>query len=376
MNLKRLSEYTIPDVEKKAIINSILDVSVDMCDDMEMAKLELCCLDAPSEENITKYCPKCGQQYPSGDLFCFKCAVSLKHIKDIDVSSIRMNPSFEVRKSVSYDCFADILTDENLERIADFSFTVNDLNEITRNIKVSALKRLDGAIKDNEILLDRLSLLDKITLFAKSFVDVEYKSYGPELGYFEFSKIHIDDRQQDILQITTIIHELSHFLLKEILTHSLCHVLDCDKTTQVESIALFILSYSPVSRLIDEYAAHTVEGRFTLFGYQDYSSYLAIEKTIDLPPDEIEMIKTIANSFAGYIKDILESFIDDDMLSDIKDKFETDIRDAPDYRNLALENCTLLNDTGMIQAIQFILHDGFAVSMDNLDKLNEYNGQW
>ena len=65
--------------------------------------------------------------------------------------------------------------------------------------------------------MDSLSTLEKIILFSKAFVKTEYKEGGGDLGHFEFNEIYIDDRATDALQITTVIHELSHFLLAEIL---------------------------------------------------------------------------------------------------------------------------------------------------------------
>ena len=221
-----------------------------------------------------------------------------------------------------------------------------------------------------------MTILEKVILFTKSFVDVEYKSYGAELGYYSFNKIHVDDRQLDSLQITTMLHELTHFLNKEILTHILCHLLDASKTREMESVIAFILSFSSENCLIDEYAAHTVEGRFTLFGYQDYSSFLSIQNTIERTDDEIEMLKTIANSLANVIKGIIESFIDDELLSDIKVQFRKDILDDPNYAQLKLENCTLLNDEGLLRAIQFVLLEGFATASQNVGKLMELNEMW
>ena len=85
------------------------------------------------------------------------------------------------------------------------------------------------------------------------------------------------------------------------------------------------------------------------------------------------MLKTIGNTFAIAIKHILESFINADLLKDIKNQFKSDIMDQPDYKNLALENCTLLNKEGLTRAVRFILYDGFAVAMDNIDTLEQYN---
>ncbi|WP_407376110.1 hypothetical protein [Methanobrevibacter sp.] len=391
MTLKGLGGYTRTDREKKLIIERLTkrpDFQYKM-----HAKYQL--MDAPAADfdleepvlkdevnelicdydvtPLTKFCPECGRKYPEGENFCLDCAEKLREIKSVDISSIDLNPTFDFTANNQYNNFSDILTAENLEKLTVENF---DVNKIVLNIKRTAFKRLDAAVKDNGIYLDSLSIVEKIMLFTKAFVDVEYKSYGAELGYYRFNRIYVDDRQLDALQITTMLHELAHFLIKEIITHVLCTIWECSKTTEIESVATFILSYSPVTALVDEYAAHTVEGRFTLYGFQDYSSFLNIEKSVELEKSEIEMLKTIGNTFANIIKKILESFIDAEMLSEIKDQFRRDILDQPDYRNLIHENCTLLNRKGMVEAIRLLLVEGFVVSMDNAEKLESYNEMW
>ena len=214
---------------------------------------------------------------------------------------------------------------------------------------------------------DWLSVLDQVLLFAKSFTQIEYKSYGEELGFYSFNVIEIDDRQRNSLQITTLIHELSHFLLDEILARVLCILLDCSKNEYIEALTTFILSYSPFTRLIDEYSAHTVEGRFAVYGYQDYSSFLQIEKSLDgeMSRDEIEITKSIGNTFANSIKDILESYIDVDLREDIKELFLKENFDSPNYEMLKLENCEKLTNEGF-------LSDGVDVARLNISKLEEY----
>ena len=135
------------------------------------------------------------------------------------------------------------------------------------------------------------------------------------------------------------------------------------------------MSYSPFTQLIDEYSAHTVEGRFTLYGYQDYSSFLQIEKSLDgeMETDEIEITKSIGNTFANSIKDILESFIDDDLRNNIKEQFEMDIHEDPNYEMLALENCNKLSDEGLIKSIWLILTEGFTQAALNVDTLIQYS---
>ena len=237
-------------------------------------------------------------------------------------------------------------------------------------------RNFDGLVKENEIEFDELKILEKIILFVKSFVRVYYKSFGGQLGYFEKDTIFIDDRQTDSLQITTLIHELSHFLIQEIIIHVLCRILDATRNGFMEALAAFILSYIPFTRLIDEYSAHNVEGRFTIFGFQDYSSYLQIEQSLEgeMSKEEIEITKSIGNNFAVSIKDILEALIDKQLRKEIKDQFMVDVLDKPDYMALEMENCQILNDEGFIKAIWLMVNDGCQVAASNVENLESIMG--
>ena len=263
--------------------------------------------------------------------------------------------------------------------IKDFNFNCRDYNKIILKIKRDALKNLDNIIRENDIELYGLSITDKVMLFAKSFVSVNFKSQGQQLGYFENNTIFIDDRQKDSFKITTLIHELSHFLIHEIIVSIIAEILDASKNEYLNQLATFILSYDDFVCLIDEYAAHTVEGRFTLFGYQDYSSFIKIEKNLEnkRSKDEIEVIKSIGNNFSISIKNILESFIDEDLREEIKDQFEKECRESPNYGMLQYENCQKLNEEGFIQALWLMINEGIRESKVALnDRKTHWRGLW
>lgn len=375
--LKELSGYLEVDRQKKQLINSIIQpilessrfISKKECD---YDFIEPCYMEyAP----LTKYCPKCHREYPEDENFCYDCLIGLKHISDIiDVRDIKSAPEFKFKASNDFSCFEDIFTPENMDKINSFDFSIKDYNKIINRIKRTAFKSFDAMVKSNELVLDYLDILDKILLFSKSFVEVGFKSHGPELGLYTFNRIDIDDRQSKALQITTLIHELSHFLLKEILAQILCKILDCRKNSYIEAIATFILVYVPFTRLIDEYSAHTVEGRFTMYGYQDYSSFIQIERSLEgeMSKEEIEITKSIGNTFAISIKKIMESYIDRDLREDIKGQFRSDILDRPNYEMLLLENCEKLTGEGFLKAIWLILSEGFNDASQNIAKLKEY----
>ncbi len=379
MNLKKLSSFIRLDEEKTVLIEDILHPEI-VLEAPNFQEDKICIRNSYDSIALPeeKYCPKCNRKYPKYENFCFKCAVKLKNIEDkVKVRDIKTTPKFTFEGKNVFDDFTHIFNEDNFAKISELAFTIDDYNDIIKGIKRTSLKTMDELIKSNELFLDELNVLDSVLLFAKSFITVDYKSYGHELGYFEFDRITVDDRQSRSLQITTLIHELSHFLLKEILAQIICKILDCTKNSYVEAIAIFIWSYSPFTQLIDEYAAHTVEGRFSLYGYQDYSSFLQIEKSLDgkMDESEIEITKSIGNTFAISIKDILESFIDDDLREDIKSQFEMETSQKPNYEMLRYENCNKLTDEGLIKSLWLILTDGFTQAGLNINKLEEYENE-
>lgn len=381
-NIQDLSKYSIDDREKMSLIEGVLkrfperhvlrSPSNEICQNIILNELDLK-FEKLSVE-FTKYCPKCGKQYLENENVCFDCLVHLKKISDrIEISEIESNPQFIFEGANSFDGFEDLLSEANFKLINEFNFFIDDFSEILHSIKYQALKNFDELVKSNEIDFDELDILDKIILFAKSFVKVNFKASGEQLGYFEDDTIFIDDRQTDSLQITTLIHELAHFIIQEILVRVICKLLDASRNQFIESVVAFILSYAPFTQLIDEYSAHNVEGRFTVFGFQDYSSYFQIEKSLDgdMSREEIDITKSIGNTFAISIKDILESLIDNNLRKEIKKQFLNDVLDNPNYMALKMENCQILNDEGLIKAIWLVLNDGFEVALFNRDKFSK-----
>jgi len=315
-----------------------------------------------------KVCPKCSRSF-TGETICPDCLVLLKSEDDFKkIEDIEIVPEFIFEGSTDYGSFDELLSEKNFRKLNESYFTIKDYEKIAFEIRRQAYTRLNRVIVENDIEIDELDILDTVILFAKSFVEIAYKSSGMELGYFEFNRITVDDRQTPSHQITTVFHELSHFLLKEMLTHSLCMILDTTKNEYVESFITYELTKSDLCRLIDEYCAHTVEGRFTLFGYQDYSSFLTIQHC--LGDDEVDTAKMIGNTFANTVKDIIEGFIDRDLRDEIKRQFMIDHTERPDYASLRHESCHLLNPEGLCTAVKLLLNEAFQTA--DTEVLNAY----
>ena len=267
----------------------------------------------------------------------------------------------------------DFFTDENIDRILKCDLSAEDYRNILTGIKQNAQMNLINAIKDNNIDFTGLETRDKILLFSKSFTKTGFKSIGRRLGYYSFGEIRIDDRLPNPLIITSIIHELAHFILEKILKETLMKILDTNDTPLISSYVKILLEDNDLNYLLDEYCAHTVEGRFALYGFQDYSSfnYKLNEISHLYSEEDIDYALVVANTFAYDIKEMLEEFITDSIRQDIKDEFSNS-SEKPDYEPLDLEIESRLEKDDFMESMALILVTGVGEALNNPDKLERY----
>ena len=285
-------------------------------------------------KDLVKQCPGCGAKYPEGYNYCIRCEWNEPLVKFAEprpyiykIRDLKFNPNYKYNFRKHANCFTefdDLLSDENIGLLKEFNFSQSQLDNIIKNIIKTYNGIMDDFIKVYDIDFGRLYLLDKILLFSKSMVKTEYKSVkGTNFGYYGYNEIHIEERVEAAYELTTIIHELSHFLLSELLEQIVSEILDTDKTDALEAFVCYILHKDIFNRVVDEYCAYIVEGRFEIVGYQDFGSYLALLDDFSrrYSKKHLDVAKTIGNTFAIYIKSIIESFIGNELREEIKDEF-------------------------------------------------------
>lgn len=290
-------------------------------------------------KELVKVCRACGAKYTKEDNFCNRCEYDEPLIiidetkRDIEIHEIPFTPNFNPKNYPNtFRELDELLSDENIKRLLEFNLLQTDFDEIISNIQKTYKNNLDYLIDEYIINLKDIDITEKMILFCKSFVKMEYKEVGGDLGHFEFNKIHVDDRLETPLLITTIIHEIAHFILSEILEQIVQTLLECNKTDALEAFVLHCLSSDVFNELVDEYCAHTVEGRYVPFGYQDYSSYkFVLRKFLEEYDEEwVELAKLTGNTFAFYIKSIISTFIDESLREEIKEEYDK-LNDPKNY---------------------------------------------
>ena len=274
--------------------------------------------------------------------------------------------------------FRDIFTVENLYKLENNHLTPNQYDEILQKIKSTGYGILNRMIQENNINFNSLSAFEKVLLFTKSFVEVDYKAGGADLGNYGFNKINLDDRLDTANQITTLIHELAHHLFAEIFEQSTMLILDTDKTDAIESFVGFSLMYNAPSKLLNEYCAHTVQGRFTPHGYQNYGSFENILQQFDIENEYnvIVTCMTVGNTFSQDLLNIIEPVIDYNVREEIKQQFKKDFNFPPNYRGISLEITDTLTKEQLMDFINAILVNGFNVANENPRALLDFKKQF
>ena len=303
-------------------------------------------------------------------------------IKTNNVWDLELNSNDEYNFVGEFDNhlteFREIFTRENHHKLNTTVLTINEYKNILNKIKSTSNNILNKCISENNIDFNSLSILEKVLLFTKSFVDVDYKAGGADLGNYAFNKINLDDRLDTANQITTLIHELSHHLLAEIFEQTVMIILDSDKTEAIESYVGFSLLISNIPLLLNEYCAHTVQGRFTPHGYQNYGSFENILQRFN-PQRDYEIVSfcmRAGNTFCQDLLSIIEPFIDYNLREEIKQQFKKDFSYPPNYRGISLEIKETIDIDDLLSFINCILLDGFNDALENPKLLLDFKKQF
>ena len=132
------------------------------------------------------------------------------------------------------------------------------------------------------------------------------------------------------------IHELGHFLLFEIIERLLCHIFRVEASTTLQSFVWYFLIL-PEFKIMSEYCAHTIEGRFIPYGYQNYGSYNALVESIGIDEESLDVMIKLGNSFANEIIVYLEKYIDEELRNEIKLQYRKDLK-SPSYESILKES--------------------------------------
>lgn len=265
------------------------------------------------------YCTHCGNRLVT-EHFCPFCGeVNLDYATHCEKCGSQINP-------ITIEDFDTLFSQFNQHLLANA--------EISDEEYVSILSNIFARADFYEIRGDTIK--NKILNFASIFTDCKTKARGYERGFIFFgNNIHYDDRMDDSVQIATIIHELAHYLLFNIIENLLCYIFSVNTSTTMQSFVWYFLTL-PEFRIMNEYCAHTVEGRFIPYGYQNYGSFNMLVKRMAIEEEALNGMVVFGNTFANEIISYLERYIDEELRQEIKVQYHKDSNE-PTYKSILNE---------------------------------------
>ncbi len=256
-------------------------------------------------------CPFCGESNLNYTTHCVKCQKQI-------------NP-------IAIDDFDTLFTDYNFDLLLNA-----EISDIEYLKLVSLL-----FMRANYFEIEGDTIKNKILNFAGIFTECRPKARGYERGYiFLGNCIYYDDRLDDSVQIATVIHELAHYFLFGIVEGLLCNIFRVKTSSTLQSFVWYFLTL-PEFKIMNEYCAHTVEGRFIPYGFQNYGSFNALVENTGIDKDSVDTMIIFGNTFANEIITYLEKYIDDDLRQEIKIQYRKDLN-APTYESIFRETSDCL----------------------------------
>ena len=290
---------------------------------------------------ITEHvCPVCGEANGDHDKYCIKCGNQL-------------NP-------ISIDDFNILFSEFNRNLLLNASISDEEYDKILSNIFIRA----------DYVDVWGDTVKNKILNLAGIFTECKTKARGYERGFiFVGTGIFYDDRLEDSVQIATIIHELAHYFLFAIVESLLCDIFKVRTSSTLQSFVWYFLTL-PEFKIMNEYCAHTVEGRFIPYGYQNYGSFNALVEQIGFDRDALKDMIVLGNSFANEIIVYLEKYIDDSLRNEIKLQYRKDLL-SPSYESIFLETDEYYGLSMKNKVLISVLGDVLVEVSNNMEALKE-----
>lgn len=249
----------------------------------------------------------------------------------------------------------DLLTPKFEDKLKSGSLSAEDYDDILEAIYQNGKRAVEFDESDG--------ILEKISKVVSAYAQWSYKSKGGELGYYKSNAIKLDDRLLDSQKISTLIHELTHHLVAEILEEAMCCLLDVEKSQAIEGFVGYFLTDS-LTKIMNEFCASTVEGRFIPLGYQNYGAYNIAMDSCAADDETKTVWKYIGNTMADDIIEMLEKFIGSDLREEIKTQFKEDMF-PPSYLEVGTECLEIFPKQTMIDLLYEALIDYYNLAKDS-----------
>lgn len=320
-----------------------------------MVLLKICDVCGTYNLKENNYCTHCGNRFISENICPYCGKANLDYATHCEKCQKQINP-------IAIDDFDILFSDYNHDLLLNAKISDEEYNNLLRNLFIRA----------DYIEFNGNDIKEKILNFASVFTECRPKARGYERGYiFLGNCIYYDDRLDDSVQIATIIHELGHYFLFGIIESLLCHIFKVRTSSTLQSLVWYFLTL-PEFKIMNEYCAHTVEGRFIPYGFQNYGSFNVLLENTELDKESLQTMVVFGNTFANEIITYLEKYIDEDLRDEIKIQYRKDLN-PPTYESIFTETNDCLPLDLKNSTLISILYDVFKeASQKNVrEKLND-----
>lgn len=320
-----------------------------------MVLLKICDVCGTYNLKENNYCTHCGNRFISENICPYCGKANLDYATHCAKCQKQINP-------IAIDDFDILFSDYNHDLLLNAQVSDEEYNNLLRNLFIRA----------DYIEFNGNDTKEKILNFASVFTECRPKARGYERGYiFLGNCIYYDDRLDDSVQIATIIHELGHYFLFGIIESLLCNIFKVRTSSTLQSLVWYFLTL-PEFKIMNEYCAHTVEGRFIPYGFQNYGSFNVLVENTDLDKESLQTMVVFGNTFANEIITYLEKYIDEDLRAEIKIQYRRDLN-SPTYESIFTETNDCLPLDLKNSTLISILYDVFKeASQKNVrEKLND-----
>ena len=243
------------------------------------------------EENI---CPFCGKKNSDSSKFCINC-------------NRQITP-------IAIDSLDDLFSDYNFSLLINSNFSLKDYVDILNRI----FKKLDY------IKITGKTAKEKVLQIANVFTSVIPVSSGVAKGEYAIQYIFYDDRLDECFQISTIIHELAHFLLFDLAVNILSEIFGVKASPALKSFVEYVFIDSQI-QIMNEFYAHTVENRYIPIEFQRFNSYYKCVSDLGFSEEDCQVFIELGSSYAQDIIHYLDKYIDENLRESIKLQFKIDM---------------------------------------------------
>lgn len=261
----------------------------------------------------------------------------------------------------------ELLTEDNLNSLADMEFTVDEYMEILDEIYSESINNLD--------LDGSISPLENIKRVTSQHVNIYYSEKEISSGYYIYNKIYLNNKLPEAQQIVTLIHELTHHIYAEIFEKWLYKKFNIEANSIVESLVMFMLNNSIENRVADEYLSYIVESRFTPPEYQNYISFIQLLLELNIDVEHSKSFFIFAHEISHDIDDMLKPIINEQLRENISKQFVVDNIDALNQK-LTFDYCDERYDdeekVEIMKEMIYFIFDYFVNGDGNITDLENY----